>query len=111
MSIQFCVIKDTISNRYICHKEEVWGHGSTMTGPMSETVFSLEKLEDVMGTWTSDHFTMFEDEAAAKTWIKASFDLVSFIARHKKEVNLQVVTFVDLDAIVEKELLDGSSDG
>jgi hypothetical protein len=106
MAIQFCVVRDTISNKYLCHKEEVWGHGSTMTGPMTETVFELERLDNLFGTYTSDHFTMFENEDAAKSWINSSYGGKKFIERQRSEINFEVVTFADLDAIVEQELLD-----
>lgn len=82
------------------HKEEVWGVGSTMTGEMTETVYEFCDISWAYGPYSTDRITLFENAEAANNWIKSG---------HNTDItheSVEAVTFADLDAIVEKHLLD-----
>lgn len=102
MAIQFCTIRRKVDGKFMTHKEEVWGVGSTMTGEMTHTVFEFVDIRAVYGVYSTDRLTMFENHEAAKNWIEKGWN-------RPKDASLEtyeIVTFADLDAIVEKHLLD-----
>lgn len=102
MGIQFCAIRNKLNGFFMTHNEYVWGVGSTMTGEMTETAFEFLPLKDVFGTYSSYKLTMFESYDAAKKWIETGYNRPNDASL----VTYEIVTFADLDAIVEKHLLD-----
>lgn len=102
--IQFCAIRDRETGYVLCSEENQWGHGSTMTGPLISTDFIFCCITSITGAHSGNtKFIMFESASAAQRWIEMeSKRKLSKINRD----NLEIVTFAELDAIVEKHLLD-----